>query len=83
MFLVAANAARILTRGRAMRDAVGEEKEGTAGEESRGCDDEEGKFRAVLSGKGWFTHARRGEQRNGRGLWANAWHDDVSPSREL
>lgn len=57
MFLVAANAARILTREE-QRDAVGEEKEGTTGEESRGCDDEAGKFRAVLSGKGWFTHAR-------------------------
>lgn len=55
MFLVAANAAGPHPR---RFNAVGEEKGGTTGEESRGCDDEEGKFQAALSGKGWLTHTR-------------------------
>lgn len=50
MRLVAANAARMKS------DALfGEKREGTTGKESRGCNDEEGKFWAALSGKGWLT----------------------------
>lgn len=45
--------------------AVGEKKRGTTGEESRGCDDEGGKFRAALSGKRVARPRSRGEGMEG------------------
>lgn len=58
MRLVAANAARVNQEERG---------EGVANEESRGCN--EGKFRAALSGKGWwFSRARGGEAEKWKGI---------------
>lgn len=68
-------------RGEARRDDATQRGEGVANEESRGCG--EGKFRAALSGKGWWFRARE-RQRGGEmeGDYGPRWLD-VSPGWKL